>query len=55
METEETVVDPVCGMKVRPGTARGGSHEHAGQTYYFCNPKCRERFKAEPERYLSPP
>jgi P-type Cu+ transporter len=47
------VVDPVCGMKVNPERARGGSFEHAGHTFHFCNPKCRERFSAEPERYLS--
>ncbi|HYJ07399.1 MAG TPA: heavy metal-binding domain-containing protein, partial [Polyangiaceae bacterium] len=46
-------VDPVCGMKVNPATARGGSFEHAGHTYHFCNPKCRERFSAEPEKYLN--
>jgi P-type Cu+ transporter len=49
------VVDPVCGMKVDPSKARGGSLEHAGHTYYFCNPKCRERFSAEPGKYLSKP
>ncbi len=45
-------VDPVCHMKVNPATARGGSFEHAAHTYYFCNPRCRERFAAEPARYL---
>jgi P-type Cu+ transporter len=49
------VVDPVCGMRVNPASARGGSFEHAGHTFHFCNPKCRERFSAEPERYLSSP
>jgi Cu+-exporting ATPase len=49
------VKDPVCGMTVDPAAARGGSHEHAGHTYYFCNPRCRERFAAEPARYLAPP
>ena len=44
--------DPVCGMKVDPATARGGSHEHAGKTYWFCNPRCRERFAADPEHWL---
>jgi Cu+-exporting ATPase len=52
-EVSELVVDPVCGMKVNPATARGGSFEHAGHTYHFCNPKCRERFAADPEKYLS--
>ncbi|HYN14407.1 MAG TPA: heavy metal translocating P-type ATPase [Terriglobales bacterium] len=46
--------DPVCGMMVDPATARGGSVEHAGKTYYFCNPRCAERFHADPAKYLSP-
>jgi len=25
-----------------------------GVTYYFCNPRCREKFEAEPGRYLAP-
>lgn len=45
--------DPVCGMTVDPATARGGSFEHQGTTYYFCNPRCRARFSAEPERHLA--
>jgi Cu+-exporting ATPase len=51
--TDTRVTDPVCGMRVEPATARGGHHEHAGKTYYFCNPRCRERFIADPEKYLS--
>ena len=47
------VSDPVCGMTVDPARARGGSHEHGGTTYYFCNPGCREKFAASPERYLT--
>ena len=46
--------DPVCGMMVDPATARGGSHVHKGSTYFFCNPRCRERFAADPEKYLDP-
>jgi P-type Cu+ transporter len=48
------VKDPVCGMTVNPASAKGGSFEHRGHTYYFCNPRCRERFAGDPERYLSP-
>jgi P-type Cu+ transporter len=44
--------DPVCGMKVDPAAARGGSHEHSGKTYWFCNSRCRERFAADPEHWL---
>src|SRR6185503_12722597 len=50
-----TVKDPVCGMTVTPGKARGGSATHAGQEYWFCNPRCREKFIADPEKYLAPP
>ena len=49
----EPAIDPVCHMKVDPQHPRGGSLEHGGQTYYFCNPRCRERFGAEPARYLA--
>jgi Cu+-exporting ATPase len=45
--------DPVCGMKVDPETARGGSHVHQGKSYWFCNPRCRERFAADPEHWLA--
>ncbi len=46
--------DPVCGMRVDPLNPRGGSAEYGGKTYRFCNPRCRERFLAEPEKYLDP-
>jgi len=46
--------DPVCGMMVDPASPRGGTYEYQGTTYFFCNPKCNERFRAEPDRYLSP-
>jgi Cu+-exporting ATPase len=45
--------DPVCGMKVDAAKAGGGSHEHGGRTWYFCNPRCRERFAADPEHWLA--
>jgi Cu+-exporting ATPase len=38
-------------MAVDPTTARATA-AHAGQTYYFCNPRCAERFRAEPARYV---
>jgi Cu+-exporting ATPase len=46
------VKDPVCGMMVDPHSAKH-RHEHHGHTYYFCNPKCREKFIAEPGKYLA--
>jgi Cu+-exporting ATPase len=52
-EGDEAARDPVCGMTVDPATARHRA-EHAGHEYLFCSGKCRERFVAEPARYLAP-
>ncbi len=46
------VLDPVCGMTIDRADATG-SFEYRGKTYYFCNPSCEERFRAEPEKFLS--
>jgi Cu+-exporting ATPase len=48
------VKDPVCGMDVEPAEAAGGHAEYRGTTYWFCNPVCREKFVADPARYLEP-
>ncbi len=45
--------DPVCGMIVDPATAPG-KWEHQGTTYYFCNPRCLEKFRTNPLKYLDP-
>jgi Cu+-exporting ATPase len=45
-------VDPVCGMKVDPHTAKHRA-EHGGRTYYFCSASCREKFLADPAHYLT--
>jgi Cu+-exporting ATPase len=47
----DLAVDPVCGMQVDPHTAKHRA-EHAGRTYYFCSAGCREKFIADPKRYL---
>jgi len=48
------VKDPVCGMMVDPQKA-AGKVEHAGKTYFFCSPRCKERFEKEPEKFLAAP
>ncbi|MCE5232909.1 MAG: heavy metal translocating P-type ATPase [Mizugakiibacter sp.] len=48
---EHRVSDPVCGMRVDPHTAKHRA-EHAGRAYYFCAARCREKFVADPARYL---
>ena len=45
--------DPVCGMMVDPARAAGKA-EYKGKSYYFCHPRCEQKFRAEPERYLAP-
>jgi Cu+-exporting ATPase len=53
-EGGSTARDPVCGMRIDPETAAEGSYEYRGATYTFCNPRCRERFIADPGKYLDP-
>jgi heavy metal translocating P-type ATPase len=52
-EPAAPVTDPVCGMKVNPATAKH-RFDWQGQTYLFCCARCRERFVAEPARFLQP-
>jgi Cu+-exporting ATPase len=49
--TAQGARDPVCGMTVDPHTATH-RHTYQGRPYYFCSAKCREKFIAEPARYL---
>jgi Cu+-exporting ATPase len=42
-------------MTVTPHKAKGGGMTHQGHEYWFCNPKCRDKFIAEPAKYLAPP
>ena len=50
---DERATDPVCGMKVKIAGAKNTA-VHEGQTYFFCNPKCLQKFTSEPDRYLKP-
>src|SRR5258707_15736188 len=45
--------DPVCGMSVDPATKHRA--EHDGKTVFFCSSRCREKFAADPARYLAEP
>jgi Cu+-exporting ATPase len=40
-------------MTVEPERAAAKA-EHAGKTYYFCCTHCADKFRAEPEKYLTP-
>ena len=42
--------DPVCGMSVREDSPHRA--ELNGKAFLFCSARCREKFVAEPDRYL---
>lgn len=50
----DQVRDPVCGMTVDPETAKF-RHDLDGTPYYFCSAGCRDKFKADPQKYLGGP
>ena len=50
---EPAARDPVCGMTVDPATAKH-RFAHAGTSYVFCSAGCRNKFAADPARYLTP-
>ncbi len=51
--TDDKILDPVCGMDVDPDTTKHHA-AHAERDYHFCSARCREKFTADPEKYLSP-
>ena len=50
--TDGVAIDPVCGMSV---TIEGAEHraEHGNAQHYFCSSRCHDKFRADPELYLS--
>lgn len=53
-ETIAMVKDPVCGMDVDPTKAAASGHTetYRGETLQFCSDKCRDKFRADPAKYL---
>lgn len=47
-----SVIDPVCGMTVKLDAGKP-SYDYKGEEYHFCNPKCHDKFEADPYFYLS--
>jgi len=52
-EPATTAKDPVCGMSVDP--AKVISLQLDARIWYFCCGGCRDRFAADPQKYLAPP
>lgn len=44
--------DHVCQRDVDERTAPATT-DYEGDTYYFCSETCRDKFEADPERYVS--
>jgi P-type Cu+ transporter len=51
-DASASAIDPVCGMSVDPASAKHKAG-HAGTTCYFCSAGCRDKFVAEPARFLA--
>ncbi len=50
-ELTAKVVDPVCGMTVAAGSPHSTTYD--GKRYEFCSAGCRNKFDADPGRYLT--
>ncbi len=51
---EAEAVDPVCGMTVVIATARHKG-QWSGRDWFFCNARCKDKFLAEPLKWLPRP
>ena len=49
---KQPLKDPVCGMAVTEQSPH--QLEHAGRPYYFCSAKCKDRFIADPMKFMAP-
>ncbi|SDC12601.1 YHS domain-containing protein [Pedobacter soli] len=48
--TKKVVIDPVCKMKIKAATAKTTVYNK--ETYYFCSESCKQKFIAEPAKFL---
>lgn len=46
------MTDPVCGMTVEEGSA-AAAWEHEGTVYLFCSVVCMERFRKDPDHFIT--
>jgi YHS domain-containing protein len=51
-QPSQVAIDPVCGMEVDSQKAKH-REENDVRTYYFCSAGCKDKFLADPNRYLS--
>jgi len=51
LEDSRFAIDPVCGMQVERAHA-AATERNDGEEYFFCAPRCAERFAGDPQRFL---
>jgi YHS domain-containing protein len=49
---DESVTDPVCGMRLRRSAAVASS-DYKGHPYFFCSAACHSQFDAAPAQYVT--
>jgi len=47
----ESLIDPVCGMKISPGNPAFVA-SYQSRSYYFCAEGCLQAFENDPKKYL---
>ncbi len=47
------LIDPVCGMTVKPDSPHRTLHD--GKTFMFCSARCKTKFDADPHAYMRAP
>lgn len=50
-ESNQTHVDPVCGMEINSSEGYGKMHNN--QLYRFCSRKCLDEFDENPSQYVN--
>ncbi len=48
---DKKVFDAVCGMELNAPQVNYAA-DHNGENYYFCSEVCKNRFVADPEKYV---
>lgn len=52
-QPDMSAIDPVCHMTVDEAKCQH-TLEYKGRPYYFCRAGCKQRFRADPKRFLAP-
>lgn len=50
-EKRDKIKDPVCGMELERKDAEA-THEYRDRRFFFCSEECRQKFAAEPGRFI---